>query len=438
MSQPTRRGQWWQRAAGAVGGSDYYRHIYTLLSGSALSQLVLVAATPVLSRLYSPSEFGVYASFLAVCNIASMLASGRYEVAILLPRKHRDGIGLFLAGALLAAMSCLALQAAMPALRHSRAMGALLNEGLLPYTWLMPAGIFFFALTRGSSYLAMRFRHYRALSYSRVGESGTTATGAIALAWAAYAGNGLLLGKMLGFLVEAAANLWPSRQQLRQYWPQMSLARLRVLMYRYRNFPFFSTPEGLLNTGFKQLPVLALSALFSNELAGLFGMANVVLAKPLGMIGSAFGQVFFQQAAQLSAQSPGALPRLFRQNLRLLLALALVPCFLIAAFAPTLFALVLGESWRYAGTYSAWLVPFLLVTFLKAPFSSLIDIKNRLRQNLAFELSFFAAAALAFYYGHQSGNDLLAVQLYSLSCAAIGSLQLWWFYRLAAAPHAWQ
>lgn len=438
MSEPTPRGRWWRKAVSAVGSSDYYRHVYTLLSGSALSQLVLVAATPVLSRLYSPSEFGVYASFLAVCNISSMLASGRYEVAILLPRKHRDGIGLFLAGTLLAAIFCLALQAAIPALSRSLAGGTWLNEGLLPYTWLMPAAIFFYALTRGSSYLAMRFRHYRALSYSRVGESSTTAAGSMALAWAAYAGNGLLMGKMLGFCVEASVNLWPLRLQLRQYRPQMSLARLRVLMYRYRNFPLFSTPEGLLNTGFKQLPILALSALFSNELAGLFSMANVVLAKPLGMVGSAFGQVFFQQAADLSARSPGALPKLFRQNLRLLLALALLPCFLIAAFAPTLFGVVLGESWRYAGTYSAWLVPFLLVTFLKAPFSSLIDIKNRLRQNLAFELSFFVAAALAFYYGHRMGNDLLAVQLYSLSCAAIGCLQLWWFYRLTAAPHVWE
>ena len=61
------------------------RNIGMMSGGAALAQLIPLAAMPLISRLYTPADFGVLASILAAATILSPLATGRYELAIVLP-----------------------------------------------------------------------------------------------------------------------------------------------------------------------------------------------------------------------------------------------------------------------------------------------------------------------------------------------------------------
>ena len=78
--------------------SEFYHNVLTLMTGSTLSQSIPIAISPILTRIYTPEEFGVYAIFLAIVTIFGTIISGRYELAIMLPKKDEDAINIFALG----------------------------------------------------------------------------------------------------------------------------------------------------------------------------------------------------------------------------------------------------------------------------------------------------------------------------------------------------
>ena len=70
-------------------------NILTLMVGTTLSQAVPIAIMPILTRIYTPEDFGLYAIYGAIITILGTIASGRYELAILLPDKDEDAINIF-------------------------------------------------------------------------------------------------------------------------------------------------------------------------------------------------------------------------------------------------------------------------------------------------------------------------------------------------------
>ena len=94
--------------------STYARNVITLMTGTAFAQALPIAVSPILTRLYSPAEFGVFAMYLAVASILGVLVTGRYELAILIPKQDRDAIHI---AALSAALSVL-LSGLLLLLRH--------------------------------------------------------------------------------------------------------------------------------------------------------------------------------------------------------------------------------------------------------------------------------------------------------------------------------
>ena len=56
--------------------------IAAISTGTAAGQVITLLATPVLSRIYSPSDYGAFASLLAFVAIASTAGSLRLESAV--------------------------------------------------------------------------------------------------------------------------------------------------------------------------------------------------------------------------------------------------------------------------------------------------------------------------------------------------------------------
>ena len=79
-----------------IKSSEFFNNVFILSSGTALAQLIPVMIAPILSRIYSPEEFGRLALYLAIIQILGSLSTGRYELAILLPKEEKRGVQLTL------------------------------------------------------------------------------------------------------------------------------------------------------------------------------------------------------------------------------------------------------------------------------------------------------------------------------------------------------
>src|SRR5690606_21592699 len=62
--------------------AGFVRNVAVLAGGTALGQLLTIAASPVLTRLYDPADFGVLGVYAALLTTITTVASLRYELAI--------------------------------------------------------------------------------------------------------------------------------------------------------------------------------------------------------------------------------------------------------------------------------------------------------------------------------------------------------------------
>ena len=74
--------------------SEFGRNVLTLMTGTTIAQAIPVAITPILTRLYTPEDFGLLAVFVAFSTILGSISSGRYELAIMLPENDEDAINI--------------------------------------------------------------------------------------------------------------------------------------------------------------------------------------------------------------------------------------------------------------------------------------------------------------------------------------------------------
>ena len=413
--------------------SEYLRNILTLLTGAAGAQAILLIISPVLSRLFTPADFGIFGLFTAISTVLGMVAAGRLEIAIMLPEEDMESRALF--------RLCLYIALGFSSLIFLTALfispiESVRNSLLFEYRYWLAAGIFLQAAIQAWVGLLNRNKKYKSITKAKFLGGFGIAGFSIWLGWLKFGPLGLILGKISGQVIEVfflnySFNIFSKENykgvKLRS--PAKPLQNHLFLLKKYSAFAKFSTIEGLLNTFFKQIPIFALSV-FSATAAGNYSFAQKIVGAPAGLLATSIGKVFFQNAVEKNRINDGSLPRFFRQNLIVLSTLVLPPAIILMLFAPILFEFIFGELWHTSGIYAAWLMPFIAVSFVKAPLSFIVDIKNKLKENLLFEFGFLVITSAAFYLAFTTNDPLFGIRLFSLGNATLGMVQLGWFYWL--------
>ena len=82
--------------------SDFVRHVVTLMTGTAVAQAIPIAMSPILTRIYTPEDFGLFALYMSTSALLAEVATGRYELAIMLPKKDEDARDIFVLSVMIA------------------------------------------------------------------------------------------------------------------------------------------------------------------------------------------------------------------------------------------------------------------------------------------------------------------------------------------------
>ncbi|NIC04064.1 oligosaccharide flippase family protein [Billgrantia bachuensis] len=405
----------------------FARGVSVLVGGTAGAQLLAIAAAPLLTRLYTPEDFGLLAVYGGLLALFTVVASGRYQLAIPLPETEREAAEVLALS--LAVVAFTTLVALLLVLLGGRALAEALGvPSLSPWLWLLPLGVAFAGSYQAVSHWAVRTRAFAALASTRIKQS--LALLAIQLAASPLGGGGLLLGHAAG---QGSGTLTLARPALRAVGEhRVTAAGAWAAARRYRKFPLFSSWSGLFNTLGKQLPPLLFAALFSPVAAGLYALAHRVLAMPMTLIGEAVGKVFFSSAAE--AHRRGELGPLVAKVHATLAQVAMPPAIVLMAIGPDLFALVFGERWREAGEFARWMAPWLYLVFITSPLSHLFSVMERQGQGLAFQALLLGVRVAAIAIGAALDDLLLTVALFSLGSAACWVGFLVWIAHLTANP----
>lgn len=392
--------------------SDFARNVLALLTGTSIAQAIPILVSPILTRLYSPEDFGVLALYLVMVSILSVVATGRYELAIMLPRKHEDARHLVVISLLIA--GCFSLLLGVVILLFGATITRWLgNPGIEAWLYLIPVGVFVIGAYQAFSFCLSRQQAYRRMGQNRVMQGGVTAGGQIISGLGNAAAGGLIVADLIG---RGLATCWIGRDFFKRPVPFNKIRKL-ALVRRYWRLSKFSSLASILNTSSSYLPVLLLSGFFGPHIVGLYALSQRVLLVPLSVMGYSVGQVFFQQATAIRDQ-PEKLEKLVHGLLVKLLMVGVVPFSIIAFHGDDIFSFAFGEQWSVAGEYAQYLSVWLLLVFVFSPFSMIFNIVGKEKEYMIFNALLLASRLIILIIGGLIIKDSSwAVLLFSIGGA---------------------
>lgn len=380
------------------------------MSGAAAAQILTVAASPILSRLYEPADFGLFALFVSVVSLLETVVTGRYERAIVLPDNEADAANLLALSLLFTGI--VSGGTAVFIWLSGGAIAEWFGAAELTATlWFIPIYLLAAGVYNSLNFWSTRHMQFRRLSVSQVFRAGGT-TG-IQIALGVLRGGGLISGKVIGQTAASGVlffQIWrDDRSRLRRL---VSAARFLPLARQYRDFPRYGAPQALLNALSLSVFTFLITPAFGPVVVGYYALTQKVMGLPARLLGEAIRQVFFPKASEL-AQTGGDLFRFLRTTTLGLMAVGVLPALIVLLFGPQLFAFVFGDEWYQAGVYAQLLTPWTYIALANPPSVMMIPILNKQSVYMNYEILSLVCRAAVIFIGVAMGSDVVAVALYS-------------------------
>lgn len=372
---------------------EFLRYSATMAGGAALAQALPVIVSPLLTRLYSPADFGVYAIFFACASVAAVIYGGRYEMAIPVPRSGESAYRIFL-------LSCLAATALAVISLALVALFLLLqawNGGtsVRADMWLLaiPIGALGMATLRSAGYWLGRNKQYMLFSKLRVTQGVLIATLSITLGYVLdEQAGGLVIAAMVAYVLIGLISLGCA---IRVNPSKFYVPAIVALARKYRRYPIYSLPTALVDAFTLQLPTLCFARVYEASVLGQYGLAFRVLAAPISVISASVAQVFMQQVAAAINHHPEQVLQQVRRVFTKLFLVGTVIFTPIMVFGAYAFEIVFGASWRDAGYYSQIMALSMWIKFIVSPLSGIFVVAQRHGTIAKWQISYFLATVAA-------------------------------------------
>ncbi len=413
--------------------NTFVGNVLKLTTGAAIAQGIAVLASPVIARLYEPKAFGIAAVFGSITGIIGVIVCFRYELSIMLPRKNDEASSL-LWGSIFFVVIITGLSALTVVFWRSQIAQFFKMPDLTLYLWLVPPTLFVGGIFLTLNYWSSRMEKFGHLSAAQVVSSGTRTVVRLGIGVSEHASaGGLILGKVVGSVIATgflARRVWKdSRYLLLQ---GIHLSKIVKGLKEYRKFPLFSTWSALLNTTSRRLPPFLLAFFFSPTVVGFYALGHGLINLPMGLLGRAIAQVFYQQAAE--AQRTGNLAKVVEAVFRRLVSIGIFPIFLLTLIGKEAFIVVLGKSWAEAGVYVQILGTWMFLVFLSSPISALVSVLGKQAQGLLLSIILFITRLISLVLGGVMGNARIALAFFAGTGFIISFWKCFWLLSSVGIP----
>jgi O-antigen/teichoic acid export membrane protein len=411
------------------------RSVAAMAGGTAFAQGVSLLTAPITTRLYGPADYGMAAVFSSVLGVLLLPATWRYEMALMLPAKEEDARSVLWACLGLACGASL-LSVVVMLLFGKWAFAALGSPDLFKYWWMLPPAILGGSLYQCFSVWALRRKEYFTLTGTKLRQAvvGSIVTIGLGCVWKGPLG--LLIGSVC-FMTMGVGRLARGTFHKGHRVGVAAFARrvwdaLRI----YRRFAFLTTGATFLNAAGTLIAPMLFSVCYTQAVVGHFSLAQRIVSLPGTLVGTAVGQVFIGEAAEMIRERPGELPNFIKKVTRKMAPFSMA-VLLIGLSCPWVFPVVFGARWHTAGVLAAILSVLAAVQLLVSPIADISVLLQR--QGLQFGLG---AVRTVIVFGtiwlpsRLGMGPIFAVACYTLGMSLMWSIAYLFYARIARESRA--
>ena len=398
---------------------EFGRNVLTLMAGTTIAQAIPIAISPILTRIYTPEDLGVYAMYVGIAAIFAVISTGRYELAIMLPRKDADASELVMLSVGIATAVSFILMIIVVCFHEqiSKLIGQTENSSWL---YFMPVTVFVVGSYNSFNYWLNRKQQYKKMSNNRIIQGVLISGGQVSFGGIAHLPMGLLWADIFGRIV-TTVNV--ACFYIRDNTLKINLIKKIALARRYKKFPKHEIPASLFNTSAFQSPFILIPMFFSTSIAGFYFLIFKSVMMPISMIGNAILDVF-RSRATTDFQKHGTCRPIFIKTFTILFVVS-VPFVLILMFwGQEIFGLVFGENWQSAGQYAQILAPMAMLRLISSPLSYMFFLREKLNWNMYIQFVFMVSTVVSILIGAYFNRPLVMVTLISVTGVFFYSTQV--------------
>lgn len=399
--------------------NKFLKSILLVAGGTAFAQAINTLMSPIVTRIYTPEEYGILTIYISIIGLFSVIGSFRYEYTI--PIVDDDKIAINMIGV---SIITLILNTLIGVILMFTLGDVILNllqaSTLYKYRLLIPIGLFFIGMYNILSQWAYRKQDFKTLSKTKVKQTivdntiklfgGIINLGPITLI------VGKILGQSAGF-INLSQSIIKEKNLLKK---SISKEEMIYGIKRYIKFPLFSMPSQFLNTAGIQLPTLFLTAFFGSQVIGLYGLANSIINLPFSLIGGSISDVYYSEAANIGKSNPKKLKILSQRLLKKLIVIGIIPTMIVVIWGPNLFSIVFGNEWYESGVYARIIVILIFSRFIFMPISRVYEVYERQKEAFIIDFTRIILVISVFIISKMFGlSSYYTMFLYSISMTFI-------------------
>lgn len=388
----------------ALGGSERFRRNFlSIASANVAAQLIAIVFLPILTRLFSPDDFGILAIYTASQSVILAVSTGRFEW--LVPNAgsaSRVAALISLAFVALGVTLVLLLGAALLFRTQITALIGFPAESSGLLLLLLAVGV----MAGGLQLIFQSWHVYLAdlktMSHSKLAQAAVTLGSSLGSGIAGAGSTGLVASYVAGFWA-AVVMLLRGQRDLLRHLRAMTQARLRVTFRRFRGPVAAALALGVVNVLVAMSPIILLSRHYDETVVGWYSLVFRIATAPVTLVTTGLVHSFWADAADLAKTDPLKLRSFYLQSIgRLsLLGLIAVPIFIAG---PLYIGPIFGAEWYGAGALLAAVTPYLFALIVFNPTTHLIVYGKQLWQ-LGCDAVTLAAVWLVFMLLARSGAE---------------------------------
>ena len=343
--------------------SEFNKNVLTLISGETIAQFLPILLSPILSRLYMPEDFGMYGLFISISVILGGIASAKYEMAIMLPKKDEDAIQIAVLSFFLVSSVTIISFVSIVFIKYLFPISYLKD---IEY-WLfgIPVLIFLTGVNNILSYYNNRRKYFKNMRNATIFKSIIISFLQVSIVFFKQGVTGLIIGYIVSIFVGNTILLTAFSDRKNNF-PKLKIKKIKSIAYEYRKFPLYILPSSFAGTTHSQLPLFLLPLIDSFKTSGFFLFANKFIHLPTSLFSDSISKVLHQELVERKNKKQKLTPIVISTFKKLVLIGTLFTTIFYFA-SPFMFTFILGSNWTDSGLIAQKLSFVFFITFIVSP-----------------------------------------------------------------------
>ncbi|MEQ8924873.1 MAG: oligosaccharide flippase family protein [Fulvivirga sp.] len=374
---------------GLKSKGSFVRGLSQLTVGSLIAYFIGFFFTPIITRIYSPSDYGAFAFFNSVFSVLLLCCSMGYSEALIIVQNQRK-LNTLVKFLVVATVSIGAFVGLILFIFWDGFISFFNVQSLGSNILLLPILLVLGMLSVVADAQNVRDKLFKQNGISKV--ISISSSKAFVSVYGFVIGPnplGLIIGEIINRLLLLITLLGNNTKRffkgLIENW---KYNEIREVVISYKNYPLYVFPNSLLTQITSHIPILLISKFYSERELGFYVLAISLLSIPVQVIGFSMGKVFLQKTNDLF-NNGNHTTKLISISIKFYYSVLLIASLgygIVFVWGEDIFRIIAGSEWQKSGLIASFFAFTLIFQLVSTVMSPLFRVYKKERLKLAIDI----------------------------------------------------